>query len=151
LSVQLSGPQALPLFIFCHLPCALPNHPQEPASDAGNGADPQDVPRRCCTLCQGFGVAGLGPFMPVQIQNGQLEWVHRDCAMWSPEVSVDGAGRLLGLAATVRRGLDTACTRCGGRGATLVCWCQRGCGQALHLPCARKIGCYFSVRCGGAW
>jgi hypothetical protein len=201
-------------------PASAPSHDRPPASEQ---------PQRRCTLCQGGGDAGLGPFMPVQIQNGQLEWVHRDCALWSPEVSVDSTGRLvrwgrgnvrgrgpsppgagglraggwelrrgwgwpaarstsasaplclatppaagaaapswraaaflltarvltaplpprsspqLSLAAAVRRGMDTGCTQCGRRGATLSCWCARTCGHELHLPCARKMGCHLSV------
>jgi hypothetical protein len=71
---------------------------QERRAAAGSAERPDgaDLQRRCA-LCRGAaGAAGLGPFMPVQIQNGQLEWVHRECALWSPEVAVDGAGRLVG-------------------------------------------------------
>ncbi|GBF88800.1 hypothetical protein Rsub_01701 [Raphidocelis subcapitata] len=107
-------------------------------------ANSTDQQHRRCALCSGGGGEGLGPFMPVQIQNGQLEWVHRDCALWSPEVSVDTAGRLVSLAAAVRRGMDTPCSHCGGRGATLACWGHRSCGCELHLPCARNAGCHLS-------
>jgi hypothetical protein len=67
-----------------------------------------DLAARCCSLCHSAADAALGPFMPVQIQNGQLEWVHRDCALWSPEVSVDVAGRLVSHAAGWLAGLLAA-------------------------------------------
>ncbi|KAI8466128.1 MAG: hypothetical protein J3K34DRAFT_485474 [Monoraphidium minutum] len=117
--------------------------PAAPGSPAFDRAPSADQPQRHCSLCAGGGGAGLGPFMPVQIQNGCLEWVHRDCALWSPEVSVDSTGRLVSLAAAVRRGMETACTQCGRRGATLSCWAHRTCGHDLHLPCARKMGAHF--------
>jgi hypothetical protein len=60
----------------------------------GHGDADADA-HRCCALCGAGAAAALGPYMPVQIRNGRLKWVHRDCALWSPEVAVDGAGRLV--------------------------------------------------------
>ena len=91
-----------------------PLHPQEPlaaAAPAFERANSSDQPQRRCSLCAAASDAGLGPFMPVQIQNGHLEWVHRDCALWAPEVSVDSTGRLVGAFAWVKGGKECGCGR----------------------------------------
>ena len=111
------------------------------ATAAAAAASVGDAARRACALCAGGEPTALGPLMPVQVVSGVLHWVHRDCALWSPEVAVDAAGRLGSLPAAVRRGLETPCAACGRRGATLACWRADQCGREMHLPCARRMGC----------
>jgi hypothetical protein len=102
-----AAPAAAPAPAPAPRAAAAPVVKEEPAAAAAPAferANSSDARERRCALCAGAGDAGLGPFMPVQIQNGHLDWVHRDCALWSPEVSVDATGRLVGGRSGLRRG-----------------------------------------------
>eukprot|EP00850_Spirogloea_muscicola_P023126 SM000331S12522 [mRNA] locus=s331:72955:81881:- [translate_table: standard] len=81
----------------------------------------------------------LGPLSD-RISGGGL-WVHRECAVWSPEVYFRGAG-LRKVQNAIRRGRSLKCSRCGRSGATMGCRIDR-CIRSYHLPCARSDGCHF--------
>eukprot|EP00850_Spirogloea_muscicola_P015718 SM000123S25830 [mRNA] locus=s123:93745:101705:+ [translate_table: standard] len=81
----------------------------------------------------------LGPLSD-RISGGGL-WVHRECAVWSPEVYFRGAG-LRKVQNAIRRGRSLKCSRCGRSGATMGCRIDR-CIRSYHLPCARSDSCHF--------
>ena len=86
----------------------------------------------------------LGPFHDGR--QGRV-YVHRLCALWSPEVFQDG-DRLRNVMAAVRRGRQLSCSVCGQKGATVGCrldWCPK----TYHLHCAAGGGCEFQT--DGSW
>ncbi|KAF8060099.1 trx [Scenedesmus sp. PABB004] len=136
--------------------CALCHAPEAPGCHADQATA---VP------ATGMSRTGLGPLMPVTMpvhapaagaaEGGGGEgaagepapapapaavaWVHRQCALWSPEVYPDRRGALMHLAGAIARGRAARCSACGRDGATLKC-ADRSCTQHFHLPCARQAG-----------
>eukprot|EP01018_Ginkgo_biloba_P015729 Gb_11471 [translate_table: standard] len=82
-------------------------------------------------LSDRFGIAGV--------------WVHRQCAVWSPEVYFSGVGCLKNVRAALSRGRSLKCSRCGRPGATIGCRVDR-CPRTYHLACGRAEGCVFDHR-----
>ena len=80
---------------------------------AAGGAEPPHRGTRC-TLChkreeasvreqegmQGMSYKGLGPLMAANMAGGGVLWIHRQCALWSPEVYMAN-GTLVSSGATV--------------------------------------------------
>lgn len=78
----------------------------------------------------------LGPF-------GHDTYVHRLCALWSPEVYHEN-DKIRNVMAAVRRGKQLKCSLCGMRGATVGC-CVDSCSRTYHIRCAEKAGCDISA------
>lgn len=110
-----------------------------------------------CALCHRGAEAGQRPLLlgGVLASCGELlgpfqgsVYVHRLCALWSPEVFQDG-DRLRNVMAAVRRGRQLNCAVCGRKGATIGCrldWCPK----TYHLHCAAgQGGCEFQT--DGSW
>ena len=73
-------------------------------------------------------------------------FVHRLCALWSPEVYVSNeTGKLRNVLAAVRRGRALRCHCCKEFGATLGCIVE-SCPRSYHVPCAQQDGCCFRVQ-----
>lgn len=97
----------------------------------GFGHDPGWLGRLLGPLSDRFGIAGV--------------WVHRQCAVWSPEVYFSGVGCLKNVRAALARGRTLKCSRCGRPGATIGCRVDR-CPRTYHLACGRAEGCVFDHR-----
>ncbi|GLJ26574.1 hypothetical protein SUGI_0515190 [Cryptomeria japonica] len=69
-------------------------------------------------------------------------WVHKQCAVWSPEVYFSGLGCLKNVRAALARGRALKCSRCDRPGATIGCRVDR-CPRTYHLACGRAEGCVF--------
>lgn len=106
-----------------------------------------------CAFCGGAAAAAdvsdaslgdmLGPMG--HTSSGDPIYVHRQCALWSPEVYQGSGGlvnKLLNVDAAVRRGRTMRCCHCERRGATLGCRVER-CPNSFHLACAGAAGCTF--------
>ncbi|WIA40741.1 hypothetical protein OEZ86_004425 [Tetradesmus obliquus] len=123
--------------------CALCNGTEAPGCHADQAS---------AAPATGMSRQGLGPLMPVSMGQQQQQsqqqqqqeegvvWVHRQCALWSPEVYPDRRSMLMHLPSAIQRGRATRCSRCGEAGASLKC-AQRACCCHFHLPCARLAGC----------
>ena len=73
-------------------------------------------------------------------------YVHRLCALWSPEVYVSPeTGKLRNVLAAVRRGRALRCHFCHEPGATLGCFVE-SCPRSYHVPCAQQDGCSFRMQ-----
>ena len=101
-----------------------------------------------CALC-GSQISAyngkLGPREPLSNDLRSLKhrhWVHRACAIWSPEVFEDESGNLKNIAAAVRRGKHLKCTKCDQLGATVGCRVP-SCPKNYHAPCAALEGVEF--------
>lgn len=97
----------------------------------GFGHDTGWLGRLLGPLSDRFGIAGV--------------WVHRQCAVWSPEVYFSGVGCLKNVRAALARGRTLKCSRCGRPGATIGCRVDR-CPRTYHLACGRTEGCVFDHR-----
>lgn len=87
---------------------------------------------------------GLGPCVPVHPGASTHIpglWVHKQCALWSPEVYIVGK-QLCNIDSAVQRGAKQKCSRCNINGATVSCSCRR-CINVFHLHCAREACCTF--------
>lgn len=109
---------------------AVTEEPMYRESD-GFGHDPGWLGRLLGPLNDRFGIAGV--------------WVHRQCAVWSPEVYFSGVGCLKNVRAALSRGRTLKCSRCGRPGATIGCRVDR-CPRTYHLACGRSEGCVFDHR-----
>ena len=79
----------------------------------------------------------LGPFQ-------HNTYVHRLCALWSPEVYQEG-NKMRNVMAAVRRGRSLRCSHCGEKGATVGC-CVDWCTKNYHIRCAQKAGCEINAK-----
>ncbi|CAK0741288.1 hypothetical protein CVIRNUC_001313 [Coccomyxa viridis] len=101
-----------------------------------------------CAFCghdAAFSGGCLGPLLgPVATdqQTGSEYYVHRLCAVWSPEVYQTMEGTLRCVTAALRRGRTIKCAYCRERGATIGCRVEK-CTHSFHLHCARGAGCTF--------
>lgn len=68
-------------------------------------------------------------------QNSFEVWVHEDCVTWGPGVYLVGP-KIVGLEGAVWGACSVACKRCGLKGAA-VCCLKRGCGNVMHIGCAK--------------
>lgn len=75
-----------------------------------------------------FGIAEVS-------QNSFEVWVHEDCVIWGPGVYLVGP-KIVGLEGAVWGACSVACKRCGLKGAA-VCCLKRGCGNVMHIGCAK--------------
>ncbi|KAK9815637.1 hypothetical protein WJX72_007259 [[Myrmecia] bisecta] len=119
-------------------------------------SNPDDVGKRVawarhCALCdkqQTFESGSLGTLLgPVGEDAAGLPiFVHRLCALWSPEVYQTDQGTLRCVMAAVKRGRAMRCCECQQRGATIGCRLER-CPLSFHLHCAAlragAAGCTF--------
>ncbi|KAL0047680.1 hypothetical protein WJX82_009150 [Trebouxia sp. C0006] len=103
---------------------------------------------RECTLCghpEGFATEVLkhliGP-IGEDARSKQPLWVHRECAIWSPEAFEIGNNRIRGISKALKRGRVTWCARCQKRGATMGCRLDQ-CPRSFHKYCAQQAGCTF--------
>ncbi|QDZ21376.1 Tat-binding 7-like protein [Chloropicon primus] len=78
----------------------------------------------------------LGPFQ-------HDTYVHRLCALWSPEVFHEN-DKIRNVMAAVKRGKKLRCSYCGMKGATVGC-CVEWCHKTYHIRCAEKAGCEISA------
>ena len=98
---------------------------------------------RVCVLCGDVGDGepnGCGRLLNVGID----QWVHINCALWSPEVVESPDGGLVNLDRAVARGAELACDSCDAPGATVGCH-HLGCTAKLHFRCAQAAGSSFHV------
>ncbi|BDA47202.1 probable histone-lysine N-methyltransferase 2A at N-terminal half [Coccomyxa sp. Obi] len=108
---------------------------------------PQAVEEATCWLCQKGGgrqFRDLGPLMHLAINDKgtEMKWLHRQCLLWSPEVSEGRGSELVNVPKAVFRGRHINCKVCGKNGATLGCQ-VKSCRNSYHLPCALAKGCYL--------
>ncbi|KAH9311657.1 hypothetical protein KI387_026692, partial [Taxus chinensis] len=103
---------------------------EEPKYQEGDGFgdDPGWLGRLLGPLNDRHGITGI--------------WVHKQCAVWSPEVYFSGLGCLKNVQAALARGRVLKCSRCGRPGATIGCRVDR-CPRTYHLACGRAEGCVF--------
>jgi len=108
----------------------------------------QSKEKRSCRFCSGTSdVASklekefirppfLGP-PNKKFPDGEVIWVHSQCAMCSPEVFTDAQSPdiFFNILRAVRRGRHLKCTICQKRGATLGCFSDR-CSNTYHVRCA---------------
>ncbi|KAA6423960.1 MAG: Tat-binding 7, partial [Trebouxia sp. A1-2] len=103
---------------------------------------------RECTLCghpEGFATDVLGHLIGPIGENARSKqplWVHRECAIWSPEAFEIGNSRIRGISKALKRGRVTWCARCQKRGATMGCRLDQ-CPRSFHKYCAQQAGCTF--------
>ncbi|KAL4451600.1 hypothetical protein ABPG75_007262 [Micractinium tetrahymenae] len=101
-----------------------------------------------CALCSqpAAAAANLGPLLgPIRdAKNPAADelYVHRLCALWSPEVFETDHGTLRNVLAAIKRGRLMKCSHCGRRGATLGCRVP-SCTCSYHVACARDAGCTY--------
>lgn len=76
-----------------------------------------------------FGIAEVTPNSSYEV------WVHEDCVIWGPGVYLVGP-KIVGLEGAVWGACSVSCKRCGLRGAA-VCCLKRGCGNVMHIGCAK--------------
>ncbi|KAK9853642.1 hypothetical protein WJX84_007609, partial [Apatococcus fuscideae] len=103
------------------------------------------IPGPICRFCKGPAEShGQRPFGymlgPLQLSNGREVFVHRACALWSPEVFQTDKGTLKNIKAALTRSTSVRCEHCGHKGATLGCRVS-ACPCSYHLPCAQPAGC----------
>uniref|UniRef100_A0A1D2A528 PHD-type domain-containing protein n=1 Tax=Auxenochlorella protothecoides TaxID=3075 RepID=A0A1D2A528_AUXPR len=84
----------------------------------------------------------LGPIPGLGSGLGRGAYVHRVCAIWSPQVCETPEGGLRGVAGEVRRGRALRCAHCGKRGASLGCRLA-SCHSSFHVACAQAAGASF--------
>ncbi|CAL8472343.1 g11886 [Coccomyxa elongata] len=114
----------------------------EPGPSAGG---PQAEAK--CWLCQKGGsrqFRDLGPLLHLAINDKgtEMKWLHRQCLLWSPEVSEGRGSELVNVPKAVFRGRHINCKVCGNNGASLGCQ-VKSCRNSYHLPCALAKGCYL--------
>ncbi|KAL0019633.1 hypothetical protein WJX77_006506 [Trebouxia sp. C0004] len=103
---------------------------------------------RECALCghpEGFATELLSHLIgPIgeDARSRQPLWVHRECAIWSPEAFEIGNSRIRGISKALKRGRVTWCARCQKRGATMGCRLDQ-CPRSFHKYCAQQAGCTF--------
>jgi hypothetical protein len=81
-----------------------------------------------------------GPFTD---ERGEEIYVHRACAMWSPQVFIKGR-ELQNVVVEVQRARWLSCAECGKRGASIGC-CERSCPKSFHYPCAVQAQCCMQL------
>jgi len=100
---------------------------------------------KVCALCTKEGMVegdSENPILPYPFiqKKGTVDlhvWLHRDCALSSPEVYVNAQGEWFNVMKAVRRGRLIRCAVCNQRGATLGCF-NDNCKLSFHVPCARS-------------
>ena len=91
---------------------------------------------RECVLCAKRGDCTVaGSLIPVAFD----VWVHTDCALWSPSVSVSGSA-MHGVTKGAQLAATKVCTRCAQPKASILCSNKVYCGHVYHYACARESG-----------
>lgn len=89
---------------------------------------------RCCGFCRKFGDDNThGRLLYVDYN----QWVHINCALWSPETYEPGNGKLMKWYNARSRSRKTRCTACDLNGASIVCRNPK-CQNSYHFVCAIK-------------
>lgn len=106
----------------------------------------RNIDRPVCDLCgedeifesEKYQFISRRPFVRIS-RKGRLVpfWVHRQCAVASPEVAFSG-NKYYNIAKAVSRGKKIRCAKCGDRGATVGCM-DRRCPKSYHLECTGTL------------
>ncbi|KAI6214634.1 hypothetical protein M3Y94_00291700 [Aphelenchoides besseyi] len=100
---------------------------------------------RSCGFCGGIGDGEQG--LTGRLLNIDAnEWVHVNCALWSPEVHETEAGALFNVNSALRRARTVPCKVCEKSGASLRCYildCDNN-KKGYHLTCAKQANGKFS-------
>ncbi len=87
----------------------------------------------------------IGPWSDPD-RGGEQIWVHRECAVWSPNVYVDSTtGLWQNVLEEVNRARGLNCVECRKSGASIGCLVE-SCPRAYHVPCAKLAHCYMRER-----
>ena len=93
-----------------------------------------------CGFCHqpSYPLGGLGHlFGPYQV-SGEETWLHLDCVLWVPVVTMV-SGKLLGLKEGVEQCKTLVCRVCERVGASMGCT-QHGCKAVVHVVCGKDGG-----------
>ena len=80
----------------------------------------------------------VNSFLTFSDSLGQILWIHRDCAEFSPDIRRDERETWYNVLEAVRNASDVKCVRCSYQGATIVC-SDLSCKSRLHRHCAIEI------------
>ena len=93
-----------------------------------------------CVFCHqpSYPIGGLGHlFGPYQVR-GEETWLHLDCVLWVPVVTMV-SGKLLGLEEGVEQCRNLLCGECERVGASMGCT-HHGCQSVVHVGCGKDGG-----------
>src|SRR5438105_2350890 len=64
-------------------------------------------------------------------------WMHRECAVWSPNVYVDAKGDWRNVMEELWRSRPLNCAECRKGGASIGCFVE-SCNRSYHIRCAKQ-------------
>ena len=107
-----------------------------------------DQEEQICAFCRGTSTeeelrVKVGPvYGPIRFKQDEAAYVHELCALWTPEIFLDGRNKFKNLRKAVKRCNKLVCSFCKDRGGGLGCFIKN-CDKTYHYLCAKLSNCLF--------